>query len=61
VVVVDNVEAVPFVGSFRRYGLDSLIQWIALRRLLKLRMQIYLRIVDKIERRVQKGTDRVNL
>jgi len=56
--VFGNVKSVPFIGSLRRYGLDRLIQWITPKRLLELRMQNYLRNVDKIERRIQKGTDR---
>jgi len=56
--VFGNVKSVPFIGSLCRYGLGRLIQWITPKRLLELRMQNYLRNVDKIERRIQKGTDR---
>jgi averantin hydroxylase len=53
-----NIKAIPFVSLFRRYGLFSLMQYLAPKKLLKARQENYEYTKDKVTTRVKLGKDR---
>jgi averantin hydroxylase len=53
-----NIESIPFISLFRRYGLFSMVQYIIPKKLLRARQENYEYARDKVTTRVKLGKDR---